>query len=147
MNEPSPSVIGIVQSLATIGLRVRPEHVPAILSWSAVIGSALIAGWFMLAKARSDRRTLSVAQLLERVDKLTAEVGVMKEQMDEMHQENRRLRDRTLDQAELIEDMTVYIIRTDRHAEIGWAPPPPVKSWRIQDHLAEYKATKPGTEG
>lgn len=122
----------VAHSLALIGLQIRPEYVPMLLSWSGVIGAALIAGWFGVAKTRADKR-LSMSDLLVQLD-------TTRKERDNARNAEGILRDVVRDRDELIDDMTELILNHDRHAAEGFPPPPPPKSWRVRDHLAKWQA-------
>lgn len=142
---PDPALLDLTHGLAKVGLSVRPEYVTTILSWGGGAIAAALAGWFAIARLRADKRTPSIAELFARIDKqdqaiadLRTQIGTVTDENRNLKAENRNLREDLRDRDELIDDLTRYVINTDAHAEIGWAPPPPTKTWRIIEHLAEY---------
>lgn len=142
----TPPAFAILHSLALIGIQVRPELVPAVLSWSGVIGAALIAAWAGIMKSRSDKR-LSMNDLLVRVDKQGVDIESLKCQLDTLRNENRDLRDVAKDQDETLSDYAGHLLNLDAWMAEGGVPPAPAKSWRIRDHINTFQATKNFGEG
>lgn len=137
----APPAFALVHSLALIGIQVRPEIVPAVLSWSGVIGAALIAAWAGILKTRSDKR-LSMNDLLSRVDKQGDDIEGLKRQLDTLRMENRDLRDIAKDQDETLSDYAGHILNLDVWMAEGGIPPAPAKSWRIREHIEIFKEAK-----
>ncbi len=142
MISAAPPAYVMADKLAMIGISVRPDHVPALLSWSGVIGAALIGGWFALARLRAERRSVTMADLFARLDKQDEQIRELRKEVGEVTAENRDLKDKVRDRDELLEDYAQYVIHNDQHAANGYAPPPPTKTWRMRDHLEQSRAAK-----
>jgi hypothetical protein len=136
MKTPAP-IPELAHQLAMIGIQVRPEHIPAFLGWAGVIGGAIIAGWFGVAKIRTDKQSMSMPELWALVRQQGADIDQLKRDMGALTSENRWLRDTVRDKDETLKDYAGHLQDLDEWELQGRSTPAPRRSWRIFEHMSE----------
>ena len=149
MPELTPNLIGYI--LAVFGITVAPEHVPAFLTASGVIGAAVIAAIPVVLKNRADKRASVTTQMQSLIDELRKDrdedrkkIARLENEMVEIRLQKDldratigKLNDKVRDLQEENDDLWGYARQIARWEASGATPPLPTRPWRLKDCLAQ----------